>query len=231
SYVKGNPIGAKDPTGHEIFTVAREYSNTHVSRPAETTGKNFYLVEKNDVKNGLGLSKLAEKALSYENKKTTDETVKKKMQEILENNPNAFGKNKLLKSNARVEVGKYQGENPNAPNIFDSMIGSPGKALKALKYGGSYLYDKATGKNNETEEIKQLRKNVNGNSEKIFNQYENRLQKLGVETRTKGFPFNVYQQEGKQALKPDVNSKGNLMFKGYQGEVIITNEKAAKYNK
>ncbi|KXZ29959.1 hypothetical protein AYB33_02555 [Leptospira santarosai] len=231
SYVKGNPIGAKDPTGHEIFTVAREYSNTHVSRPAETTGKNFYLVEKNDVKNGLGLSKLAEKALSYENKKTTDETVKKKMQEILENNPNAFGKNKLLKSNVRVEVGKYQGENPNAPNIFDSMIGSPGKALKALKYGGSYLYDKATGKNNETEEIKQLRKNVNGNSEKIFNQYENRLQKLGVETRTKGFPFNVYQQEGKQALKPDVNSKGNLMFKGYQGEVIITNEKAAKYNK
>nr|WP_155118991.1 RHS repeat-associated core domain-containing protein [Leptospira santarosai] len=231
SYVKGNPIGAKDPSGHEIFTVAREYSNTHVSRPAETTGKNFYLVEKDDVKNGLGLSKLAEKALSYENKKTTDETVKKKMQEILENNPNAFGKNKLLKSNARVEVGKYQGENPNAPNIFDSMIGSPGKALKAFKYGGSYLYDKATGKNNETEEIKQLRKNVNGNSEKIFNQYENRLQKLGVETRTKGFPFNVYQQEGKQALKPDVNSKGNLMFKGYQGEVIITNEKAAKYNK
>ncbi|WP_061216422.1 hypothetical protein [Leptospira santarosai] len=83
----------------------------------------------------------------------------------------------------------------------------------------------------KTDEVKQSRTKVNGNSEKIFNQYGNRLQKLGVETRTKGFPFNFYQQEGKQALKPDVNSKGNLMFKGYQGEVIITNEKAAKYNK
>ncbi|EMJ93443.1 SpvB/TcaC N-terminal domain-containing protein [Leptospira alstonii] len=231
SYVKGNPIGAKDPTGHEIFTVAREYSNTHVPRAAETTGKNIYLVEKNDVKSGLGLSQLAEKALSYEGKNTTNESVKKKMQEILENNPNAFGKNKTLKANSRVEVGKYQGPNPNAPNIFDSMIGSPGKALKALKYGGSYAYNKATGKDNETEEIKQSKTKVNANSEKIFNQYENRLQKLGAETRTKGFPFNLYGEEGKPAFKPDVNSNGNLMFKGYQGEVITTNEKAAKINK
>lgn len=75
------------------------------------------------------------------------------------------------------------------------------------------------------------RTKVNANSEKIFNQYENRLQKLGAETRTKGFPFNLYREEGKPAFKPDVNSNGNLMFKGYQGEVIITNEKAAKINK